>query len=196
MADEMTNNTTTNEATDEQSTSTETKETKSYTQDEVMEMIQREADRRVSDALKKQEKKFNKQLSLSKLDGDERERAEKDDRIAELEQQLAEFKIERNKSELKSTLASRGLDAQFADMLNIGDDTEVNQKLISDFDKMFKRAVNAEVEKRINGNNAKSGAKTDNSAMTVEKFNKMTIAEQSKYLMNNPEFKETLMNKF
>ena len=36
-------------------------------------------------------KKFDKQLSLSKLDGDERAKAEKDNRIAELEEQLAQF---------------------------------------------------------------------------------------------------------
>ena len=133
-------------------------------------------------------------MSLSKLDGDERERAEKDDRIAELEAQLAEFRIEKNKSELKSTLAARGLDAQFADLLNIGDDTEENQKLISDFDKLFKRAVNAEVEKRISGTNIKgnNNINKDTGAMTVEKYNKMTVGEATRYLSSNPEFKEVL----
>lgn len=133
-------------------------------------------------------------MSLSKLDGDERERAEKDDRIAELEAQLAEFRIEKNKSELKSTLAARGLDAQFADLLNIGDDTEENQKLISDFDKLFKRAVNAEVEKRISGTNIKgnNSINKDTGAMTVEKYNKMTVGEATRYLNSNPEFKEVL----
>ena len=51
---------------------------KTYTKDEVMALLQQEADRRVSSALKKQAAKYEKQLSLSKLDGDEREKAEKD----------------------------------------------------------------------------------------------------------------------
>ena len=199
MAEENINNNGTgtednNNNNDTENKNTDTGDKKTYTQEEVLEMLQRESDRRVADALKKQEKKFQKQMSLSKLDGDERERAEKDDRIAELEAQLAEFRIEKNKSELKSTLAARGLDAQFADLLNIGDDTQENQKLISDFDKLFKRAVNAEVEKRISGTNIKGNNSTnkDNGSMTVEKYNKMTVGEATRYLSSNPEFKEVL----
>ena len=197
MAEENINNNgtgTEDNNNDTENKNTDTGDKKTYTQEEVLEMLQRESDKRVSQALKKQEQKFQKQMSLSKLDGDERERAEKDDRIAELEAQLAEFRIEKNKSELKSTLAARGLDAQFADLLNIGDDTQENQKLISDFDKLFKRAVNAEVEKRISGTNIKGNNSTnkDTSAMTVEKYNKMTVGEATRYLNSNPEFKEVL----
>ena len=197
MAEENINNNgtgTEDNNNDTENKNTDTGDKKTYTQEEVLEMLQRESDKRVSQALKKQEQKFQKQMSLSKLDGDERERAEKDDRIAELEAQLAEFRIEKNKSELKSTLAARGLDAQFADLLNIGDDTQENQKLISDFDKLFKRAVNAEVEKRISGTNIKGNNSTnkDNGSMTVEKYNKMTVGEATRYLNSNPEFKEVL----
>ena len=56
----------------------ENKETKTYTQEEVLALIQSEADKRVTSALKKQQAKYEKQLSLSKLDGSEREKAEKD----------------------------------------------------------------------------------------------------------------------
>jgi len=66
-------------------------EVKTYTQEEVLELLQKESDKRVSQALKTQAKKYEKQLSLSKLDGDERAKAEKDNRIAELEEQLAQF---------------------------------------------------------------------------------------------------------
>ena len=59
---------------------------KTYTQEEVLKLIQAEADRRTNQALKTQAKKYEKQLSLSKLDGDEREKAEKDNKIAELEE--------------------------------------------------------------------------------------------------------------
>ena len=85
--------------TDEQEI--EQEETKTYTQEEVLALLQKESDRRVQQALKTQQKKYEKQLSLSKLDGDERAKAEKDNRIAELEEQLAQFQIERNRSELK-----------------------------------------------------------------------------------------------
>ena len=78
---------------------TQQEEKKTYTAEEVMKLIQSETDKRVSQALKTQEKKYQKQLSLAQLDGDERAKAEKDNRIAELEEQLAKFQIEANKSE-------------------------------------------------------------------------------------------------
>ena len=110
--------------TQEQQTTAVEENVKTFTQDEVLALIQSEADKRVTQALATQQKKYEKQLSLSKLDGDEREKAEKDNRIAELEEQLAAFQIERNKSELKSVLASRGLSAEFADILAITDDID------------------------------------------------------------------------
>ena len=70
-------------------------ENKTYTADEVMALLQSESDKRVTAALKKQQAKYEKQLSLSKLDGDERAKAEKDNEIAELKEQLAQFQIER-----------------------------------------------------------------------------------------------------
>lgn len=55
------------------------------------------------------DEKFEKQLYLSKIDDNERAKAEKYNETAELKEQLAQFQIERNKSELKSVLGSRGL---------------------------------------------------------------------------------------
>ena len=102
-------------------------ENKTYTAEEVQQLLQSEADRRVQQALATQQKKFEKQLSLSKLDGAEREKAERDQRIAELEEQLREFTVEKNKSELKSVLSARGLSAEFADIVNISDNLEEAQ---------------------------------------------------------------------
>lgn len=122
-------------------------ETKTYTQEEVLALLQKESDKRVTEALKKQKQKYEKQISLSKLDGDEREKAEKDNKIAELEEKLLEFQTERNKSELKSVLSSRGLSAEFADIIAISDDIEASQANIDKLDKLFKAAVKAEVKK-------------------------------------------------
>lgn len=163
-----------------------TPEVKTYTQEEVLELLQKESDKRVSQALKTQAKKYEKQLSLSKLDGDERAKAEKDNRIAELEEQLAQFQIERNKSELKSVLSSRGLSAEFADIISIGDDIEAAQANIDKLDKLFKAAVKAEVEKRLAGSAPKSGRGNDNE-ITKESAKKMSMAEMNELAMKNPE---------
>lgn len=170
----------------------ETPTEKTYTQDEVLDLIQREADKRVSQALKTQQKKYEKELSLSKLDGDEREKAEKDNKIAELEAQLAQFQIERNKSELKSVLSSRGLSAEFADIVTIGDDIEEAQANIDRLDKLFKAAVKAEVEKRLAGNAPKGNGTGAAAEMTKAEFFKLSLTEQEKLMNTNPE----LVNKF
>lgn len=166
---------------------------KTFTQEEVLKLIQSEADKRVNQALATQQKKYEKQLSLSKLDGDEREKAEKDNRIAELQEQLAQFQIERNKSELKSVLSSRGLSAEFADIVAIGDDIEIAQANIDKLDKLFKAAVRAEVEKRLAGN-APKGNGTAPAEITKESAMKMSVAELNKLANDNPELFAKLFN--
>ena len=164
----------------------ENEEVKTYTQEEVLALLQSETDKRVTAALKKQEAKHQKQLSLSKLDGDERAKAEKDARIAELEEQLSQFTIERNRSELKSVLSSRGLSAEFADIISITDDIEASQEKINKLDKLFKAAVKAEVEKRLAGNAPKGngGAPAE---LTKEQFMKLPLAQQNKIALENPD---------
>lgn len=163
-----------------------TEEVKTYTQEEVLALLQSETDKRVTAALKTQQKKFEKQLSLSKLDGDERAKAEKDNRIAELEQQLAEFQIERNKSELKSVLSSRGLSAEFADIVAISDDIEASQANIDKLDKLFKAAVRAEVEKRLAGNTPKGNGSAP-AEITKEAAKKMSLSQLNELMRTNPE---------
>lgn len=188
---EFENNTGVNE--NEDGTVINTEEPKTYTQEEVLELLQKEADKRVSAALKKQQQKYEKQLTLSKLDGDEREKAEKDSRIAELEEQLAQYQIERNKSELKSVLSSRGLSAEFADIISISDDIEASQANIDKLDKLFKAAVKAEVEKRLAGNAPKGNGGTP-AEITKETAKKMSMAELDKLSKENPELFQKLFN--
>lgn len=176
-----------------ETTETTTEETKTYTQDEVLQLIQSEADKRVSQALKTQQKKYEKQMSLANMDANEREKAEKDNKIAELEEQLAAFQIERNKSELKSVLSSRGLSAEFADIISITDDIEASQLNIDKLDKLFKAAVKAEVEKRLAGNTPK-GNGSSNAEITKEDARKMSMTEMNRLSRENPELFNKLFN--
>lgn len=182
IMEDMNNNVVNNEV----DTTTNENEEKTYTQEEVLKLLQSETDKRVSQALKTQQKKFEKQMSLSKLDDDERAKAEKDNRIAELEEQLAQFQIERNKSELKSVLSSRGLSAEFADIITINDDIEASQANIDKLDKLFKAAVKAEVEKRLAGN-APKGNGGSTAEITKETAKKMSLAELNKLANEQPE---------
>ena len=185
MAEDI-NNTNTNETNEGQ-------EQETYTKEELLALIQSESDRRVTQALDTQRKKYEKQLSLSKLDGEEREKAEKDNRIAELEEQLAAFQIEKNKSELKSVRSSRGLSAEFADILSSSDDIAASQANIDKLDKLFKAAVKAEVEKRLAGNTP-PGGKNGDKEITKETAKKMSMAELNELASTNPELFAQLFN--
>lgn len=98
---------------------------------------------------------------------------------------------ERNKSELKSVLSSRGLSAEFADIINISDDIEASQVNIDKLDKLFKAAVTAEVEKRLAGN-APKGNGASSAEITKESAKKMGLAEMNKLLESNPEIYKKL----
>ena len=164
-----------------------------FTKEEVLAMIQSESDKRVAQALKTQQRKFEQKLSLSQLDGDEREKAEKDQKIKELEEQLAEFQIEKNRSELKSVLSSRGLSAEFADILAVSDDIEAAQANIDKLDKLFKAAVKSEVEKRIGGDVPNGNGGGSKAPMTKEEFLKLPMAEMQRLLDGNPTYYNNLL---
>lgn len=183
-------NTNTNVETTETAAEAQEQEVKTYTQAEVMELLQREADKRVSSALKKQQAKYEKQLSLSKLDESQRATAEKDMRIADLEAKLAEYEIEKNRSELKTVLSSRGLSAAFADIISITDDIEESQARIDTLDKLFKQAVAEEVKKRIGTGKPQVGA---SGVLTKEEFSKMSIADRQRLYNTDPALYKQMM---
>ena len=188
------NNINVNEETTVESTDTQQEtEVKTYTQEEVVALLQKESDKRVTQALKKQQAKYEKQLSLSKLDGEERAKAEKDNRIAELEELVAQMNTERNKSELKSVLSSRGLSAEFADVISISDDLEASQANIDKLDRLFKQAVKAEVERRLAGNTPK-GNGSNSAEITKESAKKMSMAELEALSKSNPELFKKLFS--
>ena len=179
-------------------TTEETNKSAAFTDEQMVlinQMIQSESDRRTNQALKKERAKHQKELSLANLDGVEREKAEASNRIAELEEQVKAFTIEKNKSELKSVLSSRGLSAEFADYLAIGEDITENQRTIDAIDKLFKAAVKTEVEKRIAATGATPrGSNFTNSEVSLETFRKMSLAEQAALYNSNPELYKKLTN--
>jgi NADH:ubiquinone oxidoreductase subunit C len=178
-------------------TETEAQETEvknfTFTQEELDALLQRETDKRVTSALKTQQKKYEKQLSLSKLDDEAREKAEKDARIQELEEMLRDRDIANNKSELKSVLSARGLSAEFADIITITDDIEESQARIDTLDKLFKAAVRNEVERRLAAAGGTPKGNGNNSGeLTPEAFSKLPLREQNALYKTNPELYKKL----
>lgn len=169
----------------------ENQEAKTYTEEEVKKLLQAETDRRVTQALDKQKKKYEKEISLSQLDEEARNQAEKDMKIAELQDQLKEFTILQNKNEVIKVLNARGLNPAFADLVEIGEDVQEAQAKIEQLDKLFKQAVADEIKKRLSSGTPNIGNSAPENEITKEKFKKMTLAQQSALFAENPElFKE------
>ena len=177
-------------------------EAKTYSQDEVQALLQKEGDRRVTEALRKKEREIKaleqrlaNEKSLSQLDEESRAAKEKEIRIAELEAQLKDFQTAQTKNEVMKVLGARGLSAEFADMLAIGTDTEEAQQLIDAFDKLFKKEVAREVKTRLAETSAVPQiADAMSGKMTKEQFNKLSLAEQQAMYNSDPELVRSLIN--
>ena len=177
-------------------------EAKTYSQEEVQSLLQKEGDRRVTEALRKKEREIKaleqrlaNEKTLSQLDEESRAAKEKEIRIAELEAQLKDFQTAQTKNEVMKVLGARGLSAEFADMLNIGTDTEEAQQMIDAFDKLFKKEVAREVKARLAETSAVPQiADAMSGKMTKEQFNKLSLAEQQAMYNSDPELVRSLIN--
>ena len=177
-------------------------EAKTYSEDEMKTLLQKEGDRRVTEALRKKEREIKaleqrlaNEKTLSQLDEESRAAKEKEIRIAELEAQLKDFQTAQTKNEVMKVLGARGLSAEFADMLAIGTDTEEAQQLIDAFDKLFKKEVAREVKARLAETSAVPQiADAMSGKMTKEQFNKLSLAEQQAMYNSDPELVRSLIN--
>lgn len=177
-------------------TSTTGTETKTYTQEEVNMLLQRESDRRVSEALKKAEKKNAEKVKeaqkLAQMNENEKFQYELEQRekaIAEKEKALA---LAENKNIASKILADKGLSLDLVDFV-IAEDAETMNSNIRLLDKAFKDSVKREVEKRLGSSAPKKNLPPDET-ITKEKAKKMSIIERQNLLTNNPDLYAQLFN--
>lgn len=176
----------------ETSTDTKTGEVaveKTYTESEVQALLQREGDRRVSSALKKQQKEFEKQTAeadkLRNMDESQRKEYEYTQRLQELENKEHEFAIAQNKLEATKVMANRELPIEFVDYI-VAEDAETMMENITTFERAFKSAVADAVAKKIASPAPKTGS-AKQAGMTKEEFRKLSIAQQTEIFRSNPE---------
>lgn len=190
MADEM------NKGSVDTSTVEETGEgtAKTYTEEEVQALLQKEADRRVSSALKKQQKEFENRMAeaekLKSMDESQRKEYEYEQKLRELETREKEFAIAQNKLEATKVLANRELPIEFVDYI-IAEDAETMLENINSFEKAFKAAVADAVAKKIASPAPKAG-QVKQTGMTREDFKKLSISQQSELYRTNPELYKQL----
>ena len=140
-----------NAGTENTTTTTETEKT-TFTREEVEALLQKETDRRVSQALATAERKNAAKLreaeKLASMSAEEKYKYELDQReqaIAEKEHQLL---LAENRAEASKILADKGLSLAFVDFI-LDETAEAMNDKINIIDKAFKASVKAEVEKRL-----------------------------------------------
>ena len=162
---------------------------KTYTESEVQALLQSESDRRVSSALKKQQKEFETKMAeaekLKAMDENQRKEYEYTQKLQELEQREREFTVAQNKLEATKVLANRELPIEFVDYI-VAEDADTMMENINTFERAFKAAVADAVAKKI-ASPAPKGGSVKQTGMTKEEFRKLSVAQQSELFRTNPE---------
>ena len=162
---------------------------KTYTESEVQALLQREGDRRVSSALKKQQKEFERKTAeadkLRDMDESQRKEYEYTQRLQELENKEREFAVAQNKLEATKVMANRELPIEFVDYI-VAEDAETMMENITTFERLFKGAVADAVAKKIASPAPKTGS-AKQTGMTKEEFKKLSVAQQTEIFRSNPE---------
>jgi len=171
----------------------ETQEEKTYSQSEVDALLQAEVDRRITSALKKQERKNQEKLKeaekLASMNEQQKFQYQLEQREAAIAEKEKELALAENKAEASKILAEKGLSLQLVDFVvaESAEDMNANIQLL---DKAFKESVKAEVNKRLAGNAPKKGLPLEKT-ITKEDFLKMSFAELEELKRNNPEVFES-----
>lgn len=165
---------------------------KTYTQEEVDALLQQEGDRRISMYQKKMEKQTAEKLAeaqkLAKMNEEQKyiyELEQREKAITEKENALA---LAENKNICAKILAEKGIPVDFVDFVVTSPDADVMNNNINIIDRAFKKAVKAEVEKRLASNAPKKAL--DGLGMTKEQFSKLDYTQLVKLKNENPELYE------
>lgn len=184
MENEATNTETTALGTEEQ-----TQEAKTYTEDEVQAMLQRETDKRVSEAMKKAERKTQAKIKeaekLAQMNEEQKYQYELEQREKKIEAKERELALAENKASASAILADRGISTKLVDMV-VAEDADEMMNNINTLDEAFKASVKAEVEKRLASSTPKKNLPL-NQSLTQESFRKMPLSQQAEIAKNNPD---------
>lgn len=162
---------------------------KTFTQEEVNAMLQKEGDRRVSEAQKKFEKAKQEAIEEAKkmaaMDEAQKKEYELSLKQKELDEKIKELNLEKSKNEASKLLNDKKLSLELLDFV-VAEDITTMQSRVDKLSEVFNAAVNTAAEERISSTNPKRG---DNSVpeLTVEQFKAMTPAQKQELYDKNPE---------
>lgn len=178
----------------EQPTTTEAAESKTYSQEEVEKLIQSEADRRVNQALTKKEREMSKKLSeaekLAKMSEEDKFRYQLEQKEAELAAKEREFVIRDNKIAAMKVLSDKQIAADLVDFV-VHEDADVMKQNIDRIDRFIKQSVAEQVKTRLASPTPKAGL-ASTSEITPESFKKMNYSQRMELYKNNKELYDKL----
>lgn len=187
-----------NNSTETTTVEQETQETeaKTFTQEEVDKMLQAETDRRVTAALKKQQKKFEAEKSeaakLASMNEEQKKEFEFNKKVKELEEREREFNIMQNKLEASKVMTDKGLPITFVDYI-VAEDAETMMNNITSFEKEWKAAIADAVSARLGADSQTPKTKTvSQTGLSSEEFKKLSVAQQAEIYKTNPELYKQL----
>lgn len=167
----------------------ETTTPKTYTEEEVQALLQQETDRRVTSALKKQEKKNQEAVreaqKLAQMNEQEKFQYQLEQREKAIAAKERELALMENKNEASKILADKGLSLALVDFV-VAEDAETMSANIKILEQAFKQSVKAEVEKRMGGSTPKK-AIPSNKPITQEEFANMSYGEMLALKQQDPE---------
>lgn len=183
-----------NVGTEQEETTSTSGTDKTYTQAELDELLQKEGDRRVTEALKKAEKKnadrVKEAQKLAQMNEQQKYEYELEQREKAIEAKEKALALAENKNEASKILAEKGLSLQLVDFV-VAEDAETMNANITLLEKAFKASVKAEVEKRLGSSSPKKNLPLDQE-LTKDSFRKLNILEQQKLAKSNPELYKQL----
>ena len=161
-------------------------EVKTFTQEEVNEMISKRLQRERKDIKAQIEAERKQAEELAKLS--EQEKASKllELKEKELNDKIKAFENEKLLNETSKQLASKNLPIQFAEMLK-GNDAEKTFENIQLFEVKFNEAVEKVVTERLRGNVPKTTTSSSAQSITKEQFKKMDLMQRQELFNNDRE---------
>lgn len=160
---------------------------RTYTEAEVQELLQKEADRRVTEAMKKAEKKremaVKEAQKLAAMNEEEKFRYELEQREKTILEKEKKMALMENRAEASKALNSRGISIELVDLV-VAEDAETMMNNIKALEDEFKKSVKAEVERRLGSKTPKKNL--GDNQLTADGFKKLSLKRQAELLEENP----------
>lgn len=175
MSEELRENVETNEEekvdkVDNQQEEIKQEEVKTFTQDEIDEMVKSNVDRAVAKALHKADEQRKEAEKLAAMNAKEKAEYEMNKKAQDLEERERNIQLRELTAEAKDMLIEKGLSSDLASILDYKDAESVKESI-----NIIEAAINKEAEKqvieRLKGRTPKT--KNINSAITKEEIEKI-----------------------